>query len=110
MRLGSKPMYSRVRAEPRDCRRHRPGKSLQAGMRRTAQVMDDARSMRCAGLLSRLAYNHLRSRHIDPLPLLEKSGLNVGAVSALDAPIPVGSQIKFLKLAAETLEDPLLGF
>ncbi len=66
--------------------------------------------MRCAGLLSRLAYNHLRSRHIDPLPLLEKSGLNVGAVSALDAPIPVGSQIKFLKLAAESLEDPLLGF
>lgn len=63
-----------------------------------------------AGGLTRLAYARVRDAQIDPEPLLRKAGLTLGQIEDVGARLKVRSQIVFLNLAAEALQDPYLGF
>jgi AraC-like DNA-binding protein len=62
------------------------------------------------GVLSRLAADRLIQSDIDPEPLLRKAGAPVTLLTDRDARVSVRSQIDFLNLAANALDDPLLGF
>jgi hypothetical protein len=62
------------------------------------------------GVASRLAVKRLHEADIALKPLLRRTGLPVTQIGKRDVRIGVASQIKFLELAAETLNDPLLGF
>ena len=63
-----------------------------------------------SGGISRLVTAQLRAAGIAPEPLLAKSGLTIAQINDRKARVTVLGQIKFLKLAAEALEDELLGF
>src|SRR5215207_9886947 len=62
------------------------------------------------GVLSRLAAERLSQSDINLEPLLQKVGVPVTLLSDMDARVSVRSQIDFLNLAADALDDPLLGF
>ena len=62
------------------------------------------------GVATRLAARRLREAGIRLEPLLRNAGLSIGQIDEQDTPIRVASQIKFLELAAEALQDQLLGF
>ncbi len=62
------------------------------------------------GVATRLAAGRLRESGISLEPLLKNASLSVGQIDEQDTPIGVASQIKFLELAAEALNDQLLGF
>src|SRR5262245_4100845 len=62
------------------------------------------------GLISRLAWVKLKQATIDPAPLLKKARLTAEQVDDLRVRLSVQGQIKFLDLAADALQDPLLGF
>ena len=61
-----------------------------------------------SGLAARLACEQLKKRHLDPVPLLERSRISAGSLTD-DARISVSSQIKFLQLASETTKDEWIG-
>ena len=63
-----------------------------------------------SGGIARLVYAHLRERGIPTTPLLSKAGLSVEQINDGNARVKVRSQIKFLELAADALDDDLLGF
>ncbi len=63
-----------------------------------------------SGGIARLVYAHLRERGIPTTPLLSKAGLSVEQINDGSARVKVRSQIKFLELAADALDDDLLGF
>jgi AraC-type transcriptional regulator len=62
------------------------------------------------GLATRLAAERLREVGIVLEPLLREAGLSVSQINKKDTRIGVASQITFLELAAQALNDPLLGF
>jgi AraC-like DNA-binding protein len=62
------------------------------------------------GGIARLAYARLRESGIQLAPLLSKAGLTVEQVDDHGVRVKVGSQIRFLELAAEALQDDSLGF
>ena len=62
------------------------------------------------GLATRLAAERLREAGIVLEPLLREAGLSVSQINKKDTRIGVASQITFLELAAQALNDPLLGF
>ena len=62
-----------------------------------------------SGGIARLVYARLRERGIPPTPLLSKAGLSVGQIDDRNARVKVRSQIRFLELAADALQDDLLG-
>ena len=62
------------------------------------------------GTIARLACARLRSAGLQPEPLLRKAGLRVEQIDRDDGSLEVRSQIRFLQIAAEALEDNLLGF
>jgi AraC-like DNA-binding protein len=62
------------------------------------------------GLATRLAAGRLREAGIVLEPLLRKADLSVSQINNKDMRIGVASQIIFLELAAQALNDPLLGF
>jgi AraC-like DNA-binding protein len=63
-----------------------------------------------AGGIARLVYSRLRERNIPATPLLAKAGLSVEQIDDRSARVKARSQIKFLELAADALQDDLLGF
>jgi AraC-like DNA-binding protein len=65
---------------------------------------------RAAGEIARLAYSHALYNGASADVLLQKAGLSHGQIDDSDALIEVQSQIKFLNLVAEALNDELLGF
>ena len=62
------------------------------------------------GGIARLACARLREAGIELAPLLTKAGLTVEQVDDHSVRLKVGSQIRFLELAAEALQDDALGF
>jgi AraC-like DNA-binding protein len=65
---------------------------------------------RADGGLTRLAVASLREAKIDPAPLLLRAGLTAAQIDDADARIEVSGQVEFLRLAAEVLDDEMLGF
>ena len=63
-----------------------------------------------SGGVARLACARLRERGIAVLPLLSKAGLGIEQIDDRGARIKVRSQIKLVQLAADALQDDLLGF
>lgn len=63
-----------------------------------------------AGMLTRLAMAQLSALGADPAPLLIEAGLSPSLLDKPDERIPARRQIAFLNIAAEVLEDDLLGF
>jgi len=63
-----------------------------------------------AGVMTRLACARVRQAGINPEPLLKKAGLTARQIDDRAARLPVASQIKFMTLAAEALQDDFLGF
>ena len=59
---------------------------------------------------SRLAISRLVRVGLDPQPLLRKAGLPPTLMQAEGVRVPARSQIEFLNLAAQALDDQLLGF
>jgi AraC-like DNA-binding protein len=63
-----------------------------------------------SGGIARLVYARLRERGIPATPLLSKAGLSIEQIDDRSARLKVRSQIKFLDLAADALQDDVLGF
>lgn len=61
------------------------------------------------GGIARLAHARLAAAGIDAGPLLTKAGLTQEQIDNR-VRVPIGAQITFLNLAAEAIDDPLLGF
>jgi AraC-like DNA-binding protein len=62
------------------------------------------------GTLTRLAYAYAKASGIDPRPLLKKSNLTLHQIKNTNLRFGVHDQIRFLNLAANALQDDLLGF
>jgi AraC-like DNA-binding protein len=77
---------------------------------RLAKVRRLALQPDALGVATRLAAGRLRGSGIILKPLLRSAGLSVSQISKKDIRISVARQIRFLELAAKTLNDPLLGF
>jgi AraC-like DNA-binding protein len=63
-----------------------------------------------SGGIARMVYARLRERGIPAMPLLSKAGLSIAQIDDRAARLKVRSQIRFLELAADALQDDLLGF
>jgi AraC-type transcriptional regulator len=63
-----------------------------------------------SGGIARMVYARLRERSIPAMPLLSKAGLSIEQIDDRAAHLKVWSQIRFLELAADALQDDLLGF
>src|SRR6476659_5903269 len=62
------------------------------------------------GGIARLVTTRLREARIAPKPLLTQAGLTLAQIDNSETRVPVQSQIRLLELAAEALDDDLLGF
>ena len=62
-----------------------------------------------SGSIARLLYARLLDRGIPAKPLLSKAGLSVEQIEDRSVRLRVRSQIRFFELAAEALQDDLLG-
>ena len=62
------------------------------------------------GTLARLAYAHAKASGIDLEPLLKKANLTLQQMEDSGLRLRVRDQIKFLNLAASSLQDDLFGF
>jgi AraC-like DNA-binding protein len=62
------------------------------------------------GGIARLVTARLREAKIPPKPLLTQVGLTLAQIDNSETRVPVQSQIRLLELAAEALDDDLLGF
>ena len=80
-------------------------RGVRARSRRTCAHLPSA-----TGGITRLACQQLQSAGFDVAPLLKKAGLSPGHIADSRIRLPVASQITFLNIAAETLDDELLGF
>lgn len=65
---------------------------------------------RTEGVMTRLAVARLRCRGLDPRPIAIQAGLSLDAVDDPKTRLDVRGQVALLDLAAEALDDPLLGF
>lgn len=63
-----------------------------------------------AGFAAKVVVAALRSRGLDPTPLLERVGLSEQELNRGQDRISAPAQARFLELAAEALRDPALGF
>lgn len=63
-----------------------------------------------SGTLTRLAYAYAKANGIDPRSLLKKANLTLHQIKDTNLRLSVYDQIKFLNLAANALQDDLLGF
>lgn len=79
-------------------------------MARPARKQQPSSTRRCAGVLSRVAYEYARRRGVVVAPLLEKAGLTQKEIDSPNLRIGVVNQIKFVGLVAAALGDELLGF
>jgi AraC-like DNA-binding protein len=62
------------------------------------------------GVMSRVACARLAQAGIAPAPLLQKAGITIQQIEDRHARLNAQSQIRFLDLAADHLDDPFLGF
>src|SRR5690242_7773605 len=62
------------------------------------------------GALTRLAYTHANTKGADPRPWLRHVNITPHQIRDTNARLHVRDQIEFLNLAAEALQDDLLGF
>jgi AraC-like DNA-binding protein len=62
------------------------------------------------GGIARLAFAKLKESGAEPEPLLNKAGLTLRQIEDPDVRLRVRDQIRFLNLAADALQDDLLGF
>jgi AraC-like DNA-binding protein len=62
------------------------------------------------GTIARLAYAKTKEAGVDLIPLLKKAGLTYHQIEDPNIRLQVRDQIRFLNLAADALEDDLLGF
>jgi AraC-like DNA-binding protein len=62
------------------------------------------------GAIARLVCGRLRQAGLPLVPLLSSAGLSIEQIDDLNARLEVRAQVKFLELAAEQLQDALLGF
>lgn len=62
------------------------------------------------GGIARLVCGRLRQAGLPLIPLLSSSGLSIEQIDDVNARLEVRAQVKFLELAAEQLQDGLLGF
>jgi AraC-like DNA-binding protein len=60
--------------------------------------------------MARLACLRVREANLDPKPLLHSAGLTLEQIEDPHARFHVRSQVEFLNVAADALQDPLLGF
>ena len=65
---------------------------------------------RCAGVLSRVAYQRAKRQGIDVEPLIKQTGLTTREIEDSKASVGVSHQIKFVELVADALGDRFLGF
>jgi AraC-like DNA-binding protein len=63
-----------------------------------------------SGGVARLVCERLRKRDIPLTPLLSKAGLSIAQIDDRSARVEARSQIRILDLAADALQDDLLGF
>lgn len=80
---------------------------------RKAQSRNSGRSVRlpsATGAMVRQAYAKLLQANVDPLPLLKKAGLPRSLITNPTARVSMRDQIRFLNVAADALDDGLLGF
>lgn len=63
-----------------------------------------------AGTLTRLAYTHATASGVDTRSLLKKANLTLHQIRNTNLRFSVHDQIRFVDLAAEALQDDLLGF
>jgi AraC-like DNA-binding protein len=63
-----------------------------------------------SGLIARCAVEHCRAAGIDPRPLLRRAEIPLREIEDPHGRIPVTAQVAFLNLAADALNDPVLGF
>src|SRR5262249_27414836 len=63
-----------------------------------------------AGTVVRMACARLRVAELPLAPLLDKAGLTTDEVEDPNRRIEVSAQVKFLRAAADALQDDLLGF
>jgi AraC-like DNA-binding protein len=78
-------------------------------------IRSSGRSRRVAapstvGVMTRQACALLGAAGLDLAPLLAKAGLTTGQIEDRDSRFPARSQVKLLQLAADALQDDLLGF
>jgi len=92
----------------RASRKRSVGKAAKSA--RPARVRHLALQPDALGVATRLAAARLREGGIDLKPLLRSAGLSASQISLKDLRVGVASQIRFLELAAEALNDPVLGF
>src|SRR6516164_9731988 len=83
---------------------------LAAGAAAPSAFSGMARAPRAVGEIARLAYSHSVSKGANADNLLRKAGLSHEQIDDPDALLEVRSQIRFLNLVAEALNDELLGF
>jgi Arabinose-binding domain of AraC transcription regulator, N-term len=62
------------------------------------------------GSIARLVTARLREAKIPPKPLLTQVGLTLAQIDNSETRVSVQSQIRLLELAADALDDDLLGF
>jgi AraC-like DNA-binding protein len=62
------------------------------------------------GTITRLACARLREAGLSPVPLLAQAGLSVEQINDRRSRVSVESQIRLLNLAADAIDDELLGF
>jgi AraC-like DNA-binding protein len=67
-------------------------------------------SPRCAGVLSRVAYQYAKRHGVDVADLLRQAGLTQEVIADRSARLGVSNQIRFVELVATALGDELLGF
>jgi AraC-like DNA-binding protein len=65
---------------------------------------------RTVGLLSRLASARAKAAGLDIAPLMAEGGVTSQQIEGDNTPLEVSSQIKFVELVADKLQDPYLGF
>jgi len=65
---------------------------------------------KAAGLMARLACARVKASGLDPGPLLQRCNLKLEQIEDIHARVSVRDQIRFLNVAADVLEDELLGF
>jgi AraC-like DNA-binding protein len=63
-----------------------------------------------SGTITRLAYARLKGAEVDVASMLKKAGLTLDQIENPDVRLKVRDQIGFLNLAADALQDDLLGF
>jgi AraC-like DNA-binding protein len=92
----------------RASRKRSLGKAAKSARR--AKVRHLALQPDALGVATRLAAARLREAGIDLKPLLRSAGLSASQINQKDLRVGVASQIRFLELAAKSLNDPVLGF